>query len=270
MRFLVLVLALCSVSPAFGAEVLRDASEGAGSSVPVETPILVPSPIPVGFLLAWKPTIISVRVDTGGGSSFGSDKPQLLRGLARYTTTMFGEKLLARGEIEGGRFQTDTEGTQLGSDGWDVTMRLLGGTAVQIYPGFVITGSAGLLTRYQHGTHQAGGAPRIGMFGATSNAEFQYRIFPLFTVAMFVEGGIAPISYGAQDNLGNLSDASEFRWRLQVSIDIARNAALDVGYDYTRWHTSFTQATLLDPTRKQAMLIETREHAITFGIRWKP
>ncbi|TMA32662.1 MAG: hypothetical protein E6J88_01960 [Deltaproteobacteria bacterium] len=238
---------------------------------PVETPIEVPSPIPVGVLIAWKPTILSVRVDNGAGSQFGSDKLQLFRGLARYTTTAFNEKLLARAEIEGGQFQTDTQKARLGSNGVDVTVRLLGGTATKISPGFTITGSAGLITRYQWGTEAASGAPRIGLLGVTSNAEFELRVAPLITLSLFLEGGLAPIPYAAQPNLGVLSDASEFRFRLQVSIDVGTSTAVDIGYDFTRWHASFAGTTVLgNPNPDQALLLEAREHAITLGVRWKP
>jgi len=112
-RPFVLAFLLCAAPRAFSAEAVKsDANQG--TSPIEETPILVPSPIPVGFLIAWKPSIITVRVDSGKGSQFGSDKLQPARGLARYTSTLFGEKLLVRAEIEGGRLQTDTEfNTQL-------------------------------------------------------------------------------------------------------------------------------------------------------------
>jgi len=239
---------------------------------PNETPILVPSPIPVGFLVAWKPTILSVRVDSGAGSQFGSDKFQPFRGLFRYTTTAFGEKLLARAEIEGGQFESDTQGTHLGSNGFDVTVRLLGGTATRISTGFTITGSAGFITRYQRGSEAEGGAPRIGIFGLSSNMELEYRVAPLITLSGYVEGGLAPLPYGAQPNLGVLSDASEFRIRLQISIDVGTATAVDVGYDFTRWHASFAGSNVLNPAAPadQALLLEAREHAVTIGIRWKP
>ena len=76
-------------------------------------------------------------------------------------------------------------------------------------------------------------------------------------------------TYSAQDNLGNLSDASEFRWRLQVSLDLTERTALDIGYDFTRWHASFAQSSALGQP-DQALLIEAREHALTIGVRWKP
>jgi hypothetical protein len=238
---------------------------------PAETPIAVPSPVPVGFLVAWKPTLLSVRVDSGAGSQFGSDKLQLLRALGRWTSTLLGEKLMVRAEIEGGQFQSDTQGTRLGSDGVDVTARFLGGTATRISPGFTITASAGPITRYQWGAAQ-GGAPRVGIFGISSNIELEYRVAPLLTISGYFEGALAPLPYAAQRDLGDLSDASEFRLRLQVSLDVSPRTAVDFGYDFTRWHASFSASNVLDPARgaNQALLLEAREHAITFGIRWKP
>jgi hypothetical protein len=246
-------------------------SLAASAEEPIETPIPVPSPIPVGFLVAWKPMILSVRIDSGQGSQFGSDKVQPLRALVRYTTTLLGEKLLARAELEGGEFKSDTQNVPnrlLGADGYDLTLRLLGGTATKISSGFTVTASAGLLTRRQWG-RASGGAPSIGVLGVTSNVEFEYRIAPLITLSAFFEGGLTPIPYGAQDNLGNLSDASEFRWRLQVSLDLTPRTALDIGYDFTRWHASFSQSSALGAP-DQALLIEAREHALTIGVRWKP
>ena len=261
MRALALLLALCTATAAAA----DDAREE-----PIETPILVPSPIPVGFLVAWKPTLLSVRVDYGAGAKFGSDTLQPFRALGRYTTTLLAEKLMVRAEIEGGQFQTDTERQHLGSNGVDLTGRLLIGTATRISPGFIVTGSAGLITRYQWGRAE-GGAPRIGIFGATSNAEFEYRVAPAVTLSLYVEGGLAPIPYAAQSNLGVLADASEFRTRVQVSFDVTPNAAVDVGYDFTRWHASFAQSTIGgNPNPDQAVLIEQREHALTLGLRWKP
>ena len=238
-----------------------------------ETPIPVGSPIPVGFLLAWKPLLQAVRTDSGVGSRFGSDTFQPLRVLGRYTTTLLDEKLLARAEIEGGRFQTDSQaGTNplTGSDGYDVTARLLGGTAVRINSGFVITASAGLITRYQRG-RAVGGAPEIGILGVTSNMELEYRLAPLLTVSVFVEGGLAPVPYAAQKNLGDLSDASEIRARAQFAIDLTRQLAVDVGYEFTRWHASFTNSSILpDSAGDRALLIESRQHALILGLRWKP
>jgi hypothetical protein len=242
----------------------------AAAEEPAETPILVPSPIPVGFLVAWKPMILSVRIDSGSGSQFGSDKLQVLRVLGRYTTTFLNEKLLARAEIEGGEFKSDNppNASNVGTDGFDVTLHLLGGTTTRIVSGLNITGSAGLLTRYQRG-RAVGGAPSIGFIGVTSNAELEFRLAPLITFSAFVEGGLMPFPYGAQDNLGLLSDASEFRMRMLLSIDVTERTAVDIGYDFTRWHASFTESSVLG-TPNQALLIEAREHALTIGIRWKP
>lgn len=247
------------------------ASPAALAEEVTETPITVPSPVPEGFTVAWKPTFLSVRVDSGGGAEFGTDKFQPLRGLFRYTGTAFGEKLLARAEVEGGEFSSDTEGPLRGSDGFDVTGRILGGTATRISPGFIITASAGFITRYQWGRSAATGAPRVGVFGITSNFELEYRVAPLLTVSAYVEGGLAPLSYASQANLGTLRDASEFRIRLQFSLDLSPGTALDVGYDFTRWHAAFTNSSVINQvTADQALLIEAREHAITLGVRWKP
>jgi hypothetical protein len=281
-RALACLLLLCGASPAFSAEALSaDANAGAPQNpvetpilapqTAVETPILVPSAIPVGFLVAWKPAILTVRVDTGSGSKFGSDKLQPFRALGRYTTTFFKGKFLARAEVEGGRFQTDTEGVHLGSDGYDITARLLGGTATQVLPGFTVVASAGFLSRYQHGTGLSNGAPQIGVFGVTSNAEVEYKLTPNLTVSLFVEGGLAPLPYLTEARLGTLSDASEFRTRLQVSLDLTPKAAIDVGYDFTRWHASFAGSTVTgNPNPDQALLLSSKDYALTIGIRWKP
>ncbi len=238
-----------------------------------ETPILVPSPIPVGFLLAWKPLLLSVRTDTGVGSRFGSDTWQPLRLLGRYTTTLFNEKLLARAELEGGRFQTDTQSGAnplLGSDGYDVTGRLLGGTATRISQGFVVTASAGLISRYQRG-RAVSGAPQIGILGVTSNLELEFRVAPLVTASLFVEGGLLPVPYASQQNIGDLSDASEVRVRAQLAFDLTRELAVDFGYEFTRFHASFTNSTILsNGTEDRALLIESRQHALILGLRWKP
>jgi hypothetical protein len=271
-----LAAALCLSAAARAADIPNHPTDLSNRGVEVqseapETPIAVPSPIATGFLLAWKPTILSVRVDNGAGTTFGSDKFLALRGLGRYTTNLFHDSLFMRAEVEGGEFTSDTHGTTLGTDGYDLTARLLGGAATKISAGFIVTAGAGLITRYQRG-RAVGGAPSIGFFGATSNVEVQYRLAPLFSVSGYVEGGLAPLPYGAQKNLGVLSDASEFRFRLQLSMDIGTNTAVDLGYDFTRWHASFSQSNALDPTgpANQALLLEDREHAITVGIRWKP
>jgi len=57
-RSLALALCLAAAAPA-----LADPEE------PREIPIVVPTPIPVGFLVAWKPTLLSVRVDSGAGGA---------------------------------------------------------------------------------------------------------------------------------------------------------------------------------------------------------
>ncbi len=269
-----LALALCLAPAALADQDRPPATGGAQppTEEPIEVPIEVPSPIPVGFLIAWKPTFLTVRVDSGAGARFGSDKLQSFRGLFRYTTTAFGDRLLARAEVEGGQFQSDTQGTSLGSNGADLTVRLLGGVAQRITPGFTATASAGLLTRYQWGTQAQGGAPRIGVFGVSSNIELEYRIAPLLTLSGYLEGGLAPLAYASQPNLGVLSDASEFRARLQISLDVGTNTAVDLGYDFTRWHASFDGSNVLNPAAPpdQALLVEQREHALIFGIRWKP
>jgi hypothetical protein len=273
-RSLAFVLCLFCAAPAFAADALESRGvpsvSPAAANEPEETPIPVPSPIPVGFLLAWKPTILSVRLDSGKGAEFGSDKLQLLRALGRYTSTLFGEKLLVRAEIEGGQFESDAQGTNLGTKGFDLTARALGGTATRISQGFTVTASAGLITRYQRGTEAAGGAPRIGLLGVTSNAEFEFHVAPVITFSVYFEGGLTPIPYGSQPNLGVLSDASEFRMRLQLSYDLTPRTAIDVGYDFTRWHASFAGTTVFGNATPGALLLEAREHALTVGIRWKP
>lgn len=253
------------------AALLVFASTAAFAEEVTEIPIAVPSPVPNGFTVAWKPTFLSVRVDGGSGAEFGTDKFQPLRGLFRYTGTAFDEKLLARAEIEGGEFSTDPQGILRGSDGFDVTGRILGGTATRISPGFTITASVGFITRYQWGRSAVTGAPRIGVFGISSNFELEYRIAPLFTVSGYIEGGLAPLGYGSQQNLGTLRDASEFRLRVQFSLDLNPSTDLDVGYDFTRWHLAFTNSSVINgAAADQALLVEAREHAITLGVRWKP
>lgn len=245
-------------------------------AAPAETPITVPSPIPVGFLIAWKPAVLSVRADTGVGSRFGSDKFQPLRFLGRYTTMFLDDRLLARAEIEGGQFQTDTQASTnpnnvlLGSDGYDITARLLGGTAVRLSPGVVLTGSAGFLTRYQGGRAESG-APKMGAFGFTSNMELEYRLAPSMTLSLYLEGGIVPFPYAAQKNLGDLSDSSELRARIQLAFDVSRGTAIDVGFDFTRWHASFSSSSILsNNSQDRALLIESRDAALTLGVRFKP
>jgi hypothetical protein len=161
-------------------------------------------------------------------------------------------------------------GSKYGSDGYDVTARLLGGTATQIVPGVTVIASAGLLTRYQRGTGVSGGAPEIGLLGVTSNVELEYRVAPALMLSVYVEGGLAPLPYAVESRLGALSDASEFRLRLQVSIDLTRKAAVDIGYDFTRWHASFAGTTVGNPNPDQALLLSSKDYALTIGLRWKP
>jgi hypothetical protein len=179
------------------------------------------------------------------------------------------EKLMARAEIEGGQFQTDT--VNVGTQGWDMTLRLLGGTAQRLSQKFAITASAGLITRYQHGRAQSA-APTFGVLGLTSNLEAEYRFAPLISASLYLEGALAPFPYGSQAGLGDLSDASELRGRVQVSLDVTPRAAVDVGYDYTRWHSTFTGSSLLQPSAPadRVLLLEAREHAISVSFRWKP
>jgi hypothetical protein len=267
-RSLALAVALCSAFPAFSADAIPP--EAGQGPAPAETPIRVPSPIPVGVLIAWKPAILTVRVDRGAGSKFGSDVLQPFRVLGRYTTALLADKFLARAEVEGGRFQTDSQGVNLGSDGWDVTGRLVGGTATQVLPGFIVIASAGFLTRYQRGTGVSGGAPEIGFLGITSNAEFEYRVAPALTFSLYLEGGLASLPYAVESRLGKLSDASEFRLRLQMSIDLTPKTAVDIGYDFTRWHASFAGTSVGDPNQGQALLVSSKDYALTIGLRWKP
>ncbi|HWE22334.1 MAG TPA: hypothetical protein VG496_00210 [Myxococcales bacterium] len=259
MRALLGAVFLCSSLPAFA----QSASEVPESGVK-ETPIEVPDPTPTGLLLAWKPSILSVRVDSGTGTKFGSDSLELVRGLARYTFRVVKEKpFFARFELEGGRFETEDQG--LGSTGLDATARALLGASTRISPGIVVVASAGLITRYQVG-RSANGAPTIGVFGLDTNIELSYRILPTITLSGYLEGAITPLPYLAQDNLGDLSDADEFRFRFQVSFDITRSAAMDIGYDFTRWHAAFTNSSILNTTDR-ALIVESREHAATLGLR---
>jgi hypothetical protein len=256
-RSLALLLIACAASPAL-------AQRSGPPDVP-EVPIEVPDPIPTGLLVAWKPAVLSVRLDTGHGSSFGSDTFQPLRAIGRFTWQLLGDKpFFGRVEVEGGRFETEDQG--IGSTGTDVTGRLLAGAATRVTSGVLLIAGAGFLTRYQYG-HATGGAPTIGMFGVASNIELDVRILPAVSVAGFLEGAIAPFPYAAQANLGDLSDASEVRARLQLSLDVSPSITVDLGYDFTRWHASFTGSTILRTT-DEALLVETREHAATLGFRW--
>jgi len=262
-RAILAVLLLGSAAPAFAeTAAAEETSPLEAQGVPIE----VPDPTPTGLLIAWKPALLSVRVDSGSGSRFGSDSLQALRGVARYTTRLGQDKpFFGRFELEGGRFETQNQG--LGSTGVDWTVRLLVGAATRITSGVILIASAGLLTRYEVGRSQ-GGAPTIGMFGLDSNIELEMRLFPSITLSGYLEGAITPYPYLAQSNLGDLSDADEVRIRLQLSIDISRSASMEFGYDLTRWHATFTNSTILG-TIDRALLVETREHAATFGLRYK-
>jgi hypothetical protein len=258
-RSLAVLLIVCAGAPAFAQQ------ESPPPDVR-EVPIEVPDPTPTGLLVAWKPAVLSVRLDTGRGARFGSDSFQPLRMLGRFTFQLAGTKpFFGRVEVEGGRFTTDDQG--IGSTGTDVTGRFLVGAATRLTSGVLLIAGAGLLTRYQYG-RPSGGAPTIGMLGFDSNVELSVRILPMISVVGYLEGAIAPFPYAAQANLGNLSDASELRARLQFSVDLSPTLIFDLGYDFTRWHASFTGSTIL-PTSDEALLVETREHAATIGLRWR-
>ena len=237
---------------------------------PKETAIPVPVPAPSGLLLAWKPTILTVRLDTGVGSKFGSDKLQPLRALARYTVmAKEGTPFFGRFELEGGQFETDTSAQGLGSKGFDVAARVSAGAATRIFEHTLFVATIGAITRFQHGSAQ-GGAPTLGIFGAMANAELEYRLFPSITVSIMAEAAVVPFPYAADSNLGDLSDASEFRTRVQLSFDITKDAAVDLGYDFTRWHSTFVSSTILAGSSPGgALVVEAREYAFTAGVRWK-
>ena len=173
---------------------------------------------------------------------------------------------LAVGILMNTRGLTELVILNIGTNGYDLTARVLGGTATKIAPGFIVTAGAGFITRYQRG-RAVGGAPNIGMFGVTSNLELEYRVAPILTLSAYAEGALAPFPYAAEARLGLLSDSSEFRARLQLSMDLTASSAIDIGYDFTRWHAAFTQSTF---TSDGALLITAREHALTVGFRWKP
>ncbi|HYZ89601.1 MAG TPA: hypothetical protein VE620_09925 [Myxococcales bacterium] len=262
MRAFLGAVLLCSSLPALAQSASGQPAEPEVKEIPIE----VPDPTPTGLLIAWKPSILSVRVDSGTGAKFGSDSLEPLRGLARFTFRVRHDKpFFGRFELEGGRFETENLG--LGSSGVDWTFRALAGAATRISAGVVLVASAGLITRYEVG-RSANGAPTIGVFGFDSNIELSMRLFPTITISGYLEGAITPFPYLAQSNLGDLSDADQVRARFQVSIDITRSAAMDFGYDFTRWHAVFTNASIL-PTTDRALIIETREHAATFGVRYR-
>ncbi len=261
-----------SATDAPPAQPVATAREGIDANLDApETPIVVPSPVPTGILIAWKPTLLSVRIDTGaGGDKFGSDKLQALRGLARYTFLFDPDiPFVGRVELEGGQFKSDSQYAFAGSTGTDFTLRAMVGAATRITSRFTVFASVGAITRYQYG-RASGGAPTIGVLGVLSNMELEFRLLPQLTLSLFAEAALAPIPYAAERDLGILSDASELRARLQFSLDLTRDVALDVGYDFTRWHTSLSGSTILgNSLPNQALLIEDRENALTLGVRWK-
>ncbi|HXN56879.1 MAG TPA: hypothetical protein VN874_11475 [Myxococcales bacterium] len=269
---LVLVPALLAASPARAAADQEGAPQVAAAQPeapdPAETPIPVPPLTPTGFLVAWKPMLLTVRVDNGSGATFGSDKLQALRFLGRYTFALSKRApFVGRVELEGGEFRTDAQNGTFGSNGYDFTLRGLAGAATRISPGFTVLASGGLITRYQHG-YASGGAPTVGLVGVVSNIELEFMLWPYITLSLFAEGAITPYSYNAQVNLGRLSDASELRGRVQLSFDLSPNTAIDVGYDFTRWYSGFSQSTItgnLNPDR--AFFVEQLESAVTVGLR---
>jgi hypothetical protein len=246
--------------------------EEAPAEHPIETAIPVPVPSPSGLLLAWRPMILTVRVNTGSGSQFGSNKLQPLRGLARYTVMANeGAPFFGRFELEGGQYQTDKQTDAHlftgSSNGYDFTARVVGGAATRLSPGVLFIASLGGISRYTHGGAN-GGAPSLGIFGVVANAEVEWRIYPIITLGVLGEAAVAPYPFGADANLGDLSDSSEVRLRVQLTFDLARNSSLEVGYDFTRWHSSFANSSILGAPN-QALLIEAREYAFTLGVRWR-
>jgi hypothetical protein len=261
-RSVLAVVLLCSAAPAFA----QAAREKAPPAEVREIPIEVPDPTPVGLTVGWKPALLSIRVHSGSGSKFASDAFQPGRGVARYTFRLREDKpFFGRVELEGGTFETENVG--LGSTGWDWSARVLVGAATRITSGVVLIASVGLLTRYEVGRSRVG-APTIGVFGVDSNVELAMRLFPTVTLSVYVEGAITPYPYLAQSDLGDLSNADQVRGRLQLSMDVSRSAALEIGYDFTRWHASFTNSTILSPVDR-ALIVESREHALTLGLRYK-
>ena len=287
LRLLPLLAVLASATTARAVEVVPPiAPPGPAATIPApspkpaerspedmipETPISIPPPVPTGFLVAWKPMVLRVLVDDGTGTKFGSDKVSPLRFLARYTR-LFDETMpfIGRFEAEGGEFKSDNQDPKsqfIGSTGADLTVRATIGAATRITQGFTILASLGAITRYQYGKVQ-GGAPTIGVFGAVSNMELEFRIQPSITLSLFAEAALLPWTYYAQTNLGDLSDGSEFKARIQLSFDLSRFSALDVGFDFTRWHATFVNSSILG-VPGQALILENREHALTLGVRWK-
>ena len=265
--------ALRTLAPLLAAALLAAPAARADTfgAEPEGTVIPVPTPSPSGFTVAWKPALLTVRLDDGHGEKFGSDKLQPLRMLARYTgIAKEGTPFFGRAELEGGTFQTDTESRGVGSSGYDIAGRFSFGAATRLFEGVLFIASVGGLVRYQHGA-ATGGAPTLGNFGILANAEVEYRIYPFITLSIMGEAAVAPFPFAADRNLGDLSDASEVRARIALSFDLTLNLALEVGYDFTRWHNTFTGSTILrgsDPTG-QALVVEAREYAATLGLRWK-
>ena len=244
-----------------------------------ETPIPVPPVLPTGMLIAWKPMVLQVRADNGGKpdsikDQFSSDTFQALRFLVRYTH-LWDEKapFVGRIEVEGGQFNSDQPASSqsnfnIGSTGVDFTGRLLVGAATRIGPGFTVLSSIGAITRYQYGK-ASGGAPTMGLWGAVTNMELEFRIHPVVTLSIFGEAALLPLHYYVQTNLGEVDDSSELRGRIQLSFDLTRQSAVDFGIDVTRWHTTLTKTTIGGSLGgPQALILENRELALTLGLRW--
>src|SRR5207248_9957590 len=93
------------------------------------------------------------------------------------------------------------------------------------------------------------------------------RLAPLPPLSACADAAFSPSPAAAAARLGLRSASRQFPARLQLSMDLAASSAIDVGYDFTRWHAAFTQSTF---TSDGALLITAREHALTVGFRWKP
>jgi len=209
-------------------------------------PIEIPDPTPTGLLLAWKPTVLSLRLDTGTGDSrFGSESFEPGRGLARFTFQILGEKpFFGRIEVEGGQFKTSE--ARLGSTGADLTGRFLAGAATRITSGVVLTAGAGVLTRYEWG-RPTGGVPTIGMFGVASNLELDVRLLPAISLACSSKAP-SPPSPTWRKRTSAISPMRASSAAIQLSYDVSPSMAVDVGYDFTRWHAAFTNSTILGST----------------------
>lgn len=241
---------------------------------PEELPLRVAPPVPIGFLLAWKPSVLSLRVDSGAGGKYGSDKFQPLRAMASYTRQLDDQSpFVGRIELEGGQFSTDDQVTAdpnrffAGSTGAEWIARVTMGASTKVSSTFNILGAIGAFSRYQWGK-PSGGAPTLGVFGAVASSELEFRIAPTFTVLVFGEVALAPFPFWAQAQLGDLSDCSEIKGRLQLSLDVTPDFAVDVGFEVARWHLAFTRSTILG-TADQALLIAARQFQLTLGARWK-